>query len=77
MKLRNKKTGEIIEDKCLNYILDDTRQFYSLTEFNEEWEDYTPADPLIKDEEDKAIADKAVELIIRDYGEVIKKLEDE
>lgn len=28
-------------------------------------------------EEDKAIADKAVKLIVRDYGEVIKKLEEE
>ena len=28
-------------------------------------------------EEDKAIADKAAKLIARDYGEVIKKLEDE
>lgn len=28
-------------------------------------------------EKDKAIAEKAVELIVRDYGEVIKKLEGE
>lgn len=28
-------------------------------------------------EEDKAIAEKAAKLIARDYGEVIKKLEDE
>lgn len=28
-------------------------------------------------EEEKAIAEKAVELIVRDYGEVIKKLEGE
>lgn len=28
-------------------------------------------------EEEKAIAEKAVELIVRDYGEVIKKLEEE
>lgn len=28
-------------------------------------------------ESDKAIADKAAKLIARDYGEVIKKLEDE
>lgn len=28
-------------------------------------------------EEDKAIADKAAKLIARDYGEVLKRLEDE
>lgn len=28
-------------------------------------------------EEDKAIAEKAAKLIVRDYGEVIKKLEEE
>lgn len=28
-------------------------------------------------EEEKAIADKAAKLIVRDYGEVIKKLEEE
>lgn len=28
-------------------------------------------------ESDKAIAEKAAKLIVRDYGEVIKKLEDE
>lgn len=28
-------------------------------------------------EEEKAIAEKAVELIVRDYGEVIKELEEE
>lgn len=28
-------------------------------------------------EEEKAVADKAVKLIVRDYGEVIKKLEEE
>ena len=32
---------------------------------------------MILGEEDKAIADKAAKLIARDYGEVIKKLEEE
>lgn len=59
MKLRNKKTGvighllttkdlekcEIIND---NYEL--FKSYNSLTELNEEWEDYTPKEPLIKDE---------------------------
>lgn len=32
---------------------------------------------MILDEEEKAIAEKAAKLIARDYGEVIKKLEEE
>ena len=46
MKLRNKKTGEIMP-LCGNSFLG---QYKSLAEFNEEWEDYKPAEPLIKDE---------------------------
>ncbi len=54
MKLRNKKTGEIQEWECIGFynpeiVLDD-RQFKSLAELNEEWEDYKPNEPLIKDE---------------------------
>ena len=57
MKLRNKKTGEIRElivreDDAKLY--DDSGVFYkmvgSLAELNEEWEDYEPKEPLIKDE---------------------------
>lgn len=63
MKLRNKKTGEIVnsDDYMLSIgrngialrTLDDSRKDYtykSLAEFVEEWEDYTPKEPLIKDE---------------------------
>ena len=60
MKLRNKKTGEhgdyLISTegdlvKVRNYYNDDEFYLYdSLAEFNEDWEDYKPADPLIKDE---------------------------
>ena len=66
MKLRNKKTGEIIDtkkdynlnsgsrDDRLNIVIfDDEKKDYhynSLAELNEEWEDYTPQEPLIKDE---------------------------
>lgn len=64
MKLRNKKTGEIVK----NVSSFDTREFKigieyenskgyiemlaydSLSELNEDWEDYTPKEPLIKDE---------------------------
>ena len=70
MKLRNKKTGKVInavlysplgdcslriwEDKV--YLDDATRNdgylgdYETLAELNEEWEDYTPAESLIKDE---------------------------
>lgn len=45
MKLRNKKTGEVII--LIDHIFDN---YNSLAELNEEWEDYQPAEPLIKDE---------------------------
>ena len=61
MKLRNKKTGKIGElsgvnrivvyeydmPVCRNSILG---EYDTLAELNEEWEDYKPAEPLIKDE---------------------------
>lgn len=48
MKLRNKKTGEIGDFAFVraNSTVDDT----TLTKLNEEWEDCTPTEPLIKDE---------------------------
>lgn len=64
MKLRNKKTGEIwfvsqilIEPDGIEAALykDDgvpfDKEYGSLAELNEEWEDYAPKEPLIKDEE--------------------------
>lgn len=49
MKLRNKKTGEIVDWDGV-HISNDTEgeMFDSIAEFNEEWEDYK--EPLIKDE---------------------------
>jgi hypothetical protein len=51
MKLRNKKTGKIFDWR------EDLMPFglglphpKSLAELNEEWEDYKPTEPLIKDE---------------------------
>ena len=53
MKLRNKKTGEIKkmwkDNICLAFG-DCNKVYYSLAELNEEWEDYEPKEPLIKDE---------------------------
>lgn len=45
MKLRNKKTGEVVI--LIDHIFDN---YNSLAELNEEWEDYKPAEPLIMDE---------------------------
>ena len=63
MKLRNKKTGEIVTFVTLEEIYDEINFTYikksgnenellysSLKKFNEEWEDYVPKEPLIKDE---------------------------
>lgn len=48
MRLRNKKTGEILE-LCCHRDGDFREQYNSLAELNEEWEDYEPTEPLIKD----------------------------
>ena len=59
MKLRKKKTGMIVECENIvfahcNALALDWEQYSpnvnSLAELNEEWEDYKPAEPLIKDE---------------------------
>jgi len=57
MKLRNKKTGEIVEREefiLIKHIEGDggwqDASYHSLAELNEDWEDYQPAEPLIKDE---------------------------
>lgn len=65
MKLRNKKTGEIginegedIEDKRFCIRSEKTGRIYvydSLAGLNEEWEDYKPAEPLIKNEKVRGI----------------------
>lgn len=66
MKLRNKKTGVIIEPSRVAVIkkIEQTgtaasfnriaANYYSLAELNEEWED-APAEPLIKDENVRAL----------------------
>ena len=58
MKLRNKKTGKVFDLECItvferpgeSLIGDSIDEFYTIAELNDEWEDYTPAEPLIKDE---------------------------
>lgn len=53
MKLRNKKTGEVKkmwkDNICLSFS-DCNKVYYSIAELNDEWEDYKPKEPLIKDE---------------------------
>lgn len=59
MKLRNKKTGEHGNYQVISagnlirvrgYISDESWQYDCLADFNDKWEDYKPAEPLIKDE---------------------------
>ena len=53
MKLRNKKTGRIIEvgDWSVGVESRGYQEFFpTIAEFTEEWEDYEPKEPLIKDE---------------------------
>ena len=63
MKLRNKKTGEVVEAYKegpidLYFYLNkyegenkvDRKTYKSLSELNYDWEDYVPKEPLIKDE---------------------------
>lgn len=54
MKLRNKRTGRVVNFRYIAFDEPkDDRENYrysSLAEFNEEWEDCTPKEPLIKDE---------------------------
>ena len=66
MKLRNKKTGEIKEcyrvwaidygELSKVYYAD---EYNSLAELNDEWEDYEPVEPLIKDKNHPERAEKA------------------
>lgn len=62
MKLRNKKTGEIVtkidvsQDQSGIWVLENEPRFYhSLAELNEEWEDYAPDKPLIEDEAKRSV----------------------
>ena len=58
MKIRNKKTGKITEIEKVNLVVkigkrdcyESFAEYHSLAELNADWEDYVPAEPLIKDE---------------------------
>ena len=47
MKLRNKKTGEVVEAFKGGPI--DLYFYHSLAELNSDWEDYVPAEPIINE----------------------------
>lgn len=62
MKLRNKKTGKIVEREefiLIKHIDGDGSwqdgSYHSLAELNEEWEDYKPVEPLIEDEKARKV----------------------
>lgn len=51
MKLRNKKTGGLANCEPIEVKTDaGFHDYYSLAELNADWEDYIPAESLIKDE---------------------------
>lgn len=57
MKLRNKKTGEVVTEidtgqnnETFWVLGNKPRMYETLAELNEEWEDYKPSEPLIEDE---------------------------
>ena len=55
MKLRNKKTGKIVNVNKIGLAYNqvnapfDLGVYNSLAELNEDWEDYTPQEPRLKD----------------------------
>lgn len=70
MKLRNKKTGQegnfiINKDHFECVDLDCVPIYSSLSELINEWEDYKPAEPLIKDEK--------VRKAVRAFSEVVQE----
>jgi hypothetical protein len=54
MKLRNKKTGEVVDLSIfgitLNIRKEEQPTYHSIEQLCEDWEDLTPTKPLIKDE---------------------------
>lgn len=86
MKLRNKRTGEIVERSSIVTLrykissssssLVEAEEFGSIEQLNEEWEDYKSAEPLIKDEKIRKAVRAWAEAESEDcyYGEDAKTL---
>lgn len=86
MKLRNKDTGEIVEFITIDLVDDNEIEFTyvrydgdeksvayrTLKNFNNEWEDYEPKEPLIKDEKIRKAVRAWAEANDREYLLVIK-----
>ena len=53
MKVRNKKTGEIWD--IVKVLTCDYPSYETLKQLNEDWEDCTPKEPLIKDDKIREI----------------------
>ena len=71
MKLRNKKTGEIAEVSKIGLVWNkygmpaDIGQYNSLSELNEEWEDYKPN--LIDITNDDELMDRVIKSLTLSY----------
>lgn len=77
MLLRNKKTGQegnfiINKDHFECVDLDCVPLYFSLSELLDEWEDYKPTEPLIKDEKVRKAVRAWAEANEREYLLVIK-----
>lgn len=77
MKLRNKKTGGLAnmlgeQDFIRVYTDAGWADYNSLAELNEEWEDYKPKEPLIKDEKIRKVVRAWAEVVDRSDLLVIK-----
>lgn len=59
MKLRNKKTGEIVDLSIfgitLNIRKEEQPTYHSIEGVCEDWEDYKPTEPLIKDKKSRKV----------------------
>ena len=74
MKLRNKETGEIIENACIGIFKHKSSgdcervdtEARSLEKVLDEWEDYIPAKPLIEDEAKRSVFKAWAEILGRD-----------
>lgn len=72
MKLRNKKTGEICDIE--EVLTCDFPSYDTLIQINEEWEDYKPQYPLIKDKKIRKAVRAWAE--INDYKKCIVRVYD-
>ena len=73
MKLRNKKTGEIVDYLCIIQNDDiklqsftnsyETYHYKCMSEYINEWEDYKPVEPIIEDPKSRKVFREWAELL--------------